>query len=122
MLKRDVVGLVLLALGLVAVGVGCLATYGLLREYADVCGETPALEQVWRGGAGLGPMVAVIAVALAAAVVVIARTGWIRASAGLLVVVAVVGATLAGIAGINGKQAAWEADPATYGTCGGYNS
>lgn len=57
MSRRDVTALVVLAGSVVVVGFGCLATYGLLREYADFCGETAPLAQVWSSGAGLGPAV-----------------------------------------------------------------
>jgi hypothetical protein len=120
--KRDVVGLVVLAASLLLVGLGCAATYGLLREYADVCGGTPAIQQVWLGGAGLGPVVAVVAVVLAVLVAAIARRPGVRVAAAGLVVLALVGATSSGIAGVAAKEAAYEDDPATYGGCGGYNS
>ena len=83
--KRDVVALVVLAASLLVVGFGCAVTYGLLREYADVCGETAPLKQVWLSGAGFGPVVAVVAVALAVLVARIARpvatVTWCPASA-----------------------------------------
>ena len=104
------------------VAFGCFATYGLLREYGDVCGHTSAFTQVWLGGAGLGPIVAAAAVGLAIVVVVVGRSPRARATAGALVVLALVGATVAGAAGVAGKRAAYEKDPSTYGVCGGYNS
>jgi hypothetical protein len=122
MSTRDVTALVVLAGSVLVVGLGCLVTYGVLREYADVCGETAPLEQVWWSGAGLGPLVAVVAVVLAAVVAAIGRRRAVRAAAAGLVVVGLLGATLGGLAGIAGKEAAYEADPATYGVCGGYNS
>lgn len=122
MSKRDAVALVVLAVGACVVGFGCLTTYGVLREYADVCGDTPALAQVWLGGAGLGPVVAVLAFVLAVVVASIARRRGIRVAAASLVVVAMVGATASGAAGVAGKRAAWEDNPATYGGCGGYHS
>jgi putative copper export protein len=122
MSKRDVVALVVLAASLFVVGLGCVFTYGVLREYADVCGETAVLEQVWLGGAGLGPVVAVVAVVLAIVVATIARRRGVRVAAAGLVVLALVGATASGAAGVTGKKAAWEDNPATYGSCGGYNS
>jgi putative copper export protein len=120
--KRESGALVVLAVGLSVVGFGCVLTYGVLREYGDVCGETPALEQVWLGGAGLGPVVAVVAVVLAIVVATMARRRGTRMAAAVLVVVGVVGATASGAAGVAGKKAAWAANPATYGSCGGYNS
>jgi hypothetical protein len=122
MSKRDVVALVVLAASLLVVGVGCAAAYGILREYADVCGGTSAVEQVWLGGAGFGPLVAVVAVVLAGLVAVIARRPGVRVAAGGLVVLALIGATVSGAAGVAGKKAAYEKDPATYGGCAGYNS
>jgi hypothetical protein len=122
MSKRDVVALVVLAVSGVVVGVGCLATYGVLREYADVCGETGPVEQVWLGGAGLGPLVAGIAVVLALVVAFIGRRRGVRVAAAGLVILALIGATAGGAAGVSGKKAAWEKNPATYGVCGGYNS
>jgi hypothetical protein len=122
MSKRDVAALVVLAASLVVVGLGCVVTYGVLREYADVCGETSLLEQVWMSGAGLGPVVAVSAVVLAIVVATIARRRGVRVAALGLVVLALVGATASGAAGVAGKRAAYEDDPSTYGTCGGYNS
>jgi hypothetical protein len=122
MSKRDVVALVVLAASLVVVGLGCVVTYGVLREYADVCGETSALEQVWLSGAGLGPVVALSAVVLAIVVATIARRRGVRVAALGLVVLALVGATASGAAGVAGKTAAYEDNPSTYGTCGGYNS
>lgn len=121
MSKRDVAAIVVLALGVVVVGFGCAATYGLLREYADVCGDTPVLEQVWSGGAGLGPLVAMVAVAFALVVAAIGRRAMRFAAVGL-VALALVGATASGAAGVAGKKAAYEDNPATYGVCGGYNS
>ena len=121
MRTRDRAALVVLVLSLGLVGLGCAATYGLLREYGDVCGDTGALEQVWLGGAGLGPLVAGVAGALAVLVAVIGGRGLRLAAAGL-VVLAVVGATVSGAAAVGGKRAAFEEDPATYGTCGGYDS
>lgn len=122
MSKRDFVALILLAISGLLVGFGCLVTYGVLREYADVCGRTSALEQVWASGAGLGPLVAAVSVVLALVVASVARRSAIRVAAVGLVLLAVVGATIGGIAGINGKKAQWEDDPATYGVCGGYHS
>lgn len=122
MSKRDVVAVVVLAVSLFVVGLGCVVTYGVLREYADVCGETAAIEQVWLGGAGLGPVVAVVAVVLAIVVATIARRRGVRVASAGLVVLAVVGATASGAAGVTDKKAAWEDNPVTYGNCGGYNS
>lgn len=122
MSKRDVVAVAVLAAGLLAVGLGCVVTYGLLREYADVCGETAPLTQVWRSGAGFGPVVVVVAVALAILVATIARHPGVRIAAVGLVVLALVGATWSGLAGVADKKAAYEEDPRTYGGCGGYNS
>lgn len=122
MSKRDVVALVVLSVSCVVVGLGCSVTYGVLREYADVCGGTGSVEQVWRSGAGLGPLVATVAVALAVVVAVIARGRGIRAAAAGLVILAFVGATARGAAGVSDKKEAWEDNPATYGDCGGYNS
>lgn len=122
MSKRDVVALVVLAASLLVVGFGCVVTFGVLREYADVCGETPALEQVWLSGAGLGPVVAVVAVVLAVLVAAIALRPAVRLAAVGLVVLALVGATSSGVAGVAGKKAAYEKDSATYGGCGGYHS
>lgn len=122
MSKRDVTALVVLAVSFVVVGFGCFVTYGVLREYADVCGRTSTLEQVWAGGAGLGPLVAVVSVVLALVVTFIARRRAIRLAAAGLVLLALVGATVGGAAGISGKKAAFEKDPSTYGVCGGYNS
>jgi hypothetical protein len=121
MSKRDVVAMVVLGFGVVVVGFGCVVTYGLLREYADVCGDIPVLEQVWSGGAGLGPLVAIVAVAFALVVAAIGRRtmGFATVS---LVALAMVGATASGAAGIAGKKTAYEDNPATYGGCGGYNS
>lgn len=122
MSTRDVVALVVLGTSLFVVGLGCVATYGALREYADVCGGTPPLEQVWLSGAGLGPAVAVVAVALAVIVAMIARRRGVRLAATGLVVLALVGPTLSGVAGVAGKAAAYAENPATYGGCGGYNT
>ena len=122
MSKRDVVALVVLVVSLVVVGLGCVVAYGVLREYADVCGETAVLEQVWLGGAGLGPVVALVAVGLAIAVATITRRRGVRVAAAGLVILALVGSTASGAAGVTGKEAAWENNPATYGSCGGYNS
>ena len=122
MSKRDVVALVVLAASLLVVGFGCVVTYGVLREYADVCGETAPLKQAWLSGAGFGPVVAVVAVVLAILVAAIARRPGLRVAAVGLVVLALVGATSSGVAGVAGKKAAYEEDPTTYGGCGGYNS
>ena len=122
MSKRDVVALVILAASVLVVGFGCVVTYGLMREYADVCGETAPLKQVWRSGAGFGPVVAAVAVVLAIAVATIARRRGVQVAAVGPVVLALVGATSSGVAGVAGKKAAYEEDPATYGGCGGYNS
>lgn len=121
MTKRDVAALLVLVGSVVIVGFGCAVTYGLLREYADVCGDTSAVTQVWLGGAGLGPEVALVAVVLALLLAAIGRRRMRYAAVGL-VVAAVVGATLSGAAGIAGKKAAYEDNPATYGGCRGYNS
>ena len=121
MSKRDVVALVVLVTGVFVVGFGCVVTYGLLREYADVCGETAAITQVWLGGAGLGPIVAVVAVVLALVVGTVGGRRMRVAAAGL-VVLALVGATVSGAAGVAGKREAYRDDPATYGGCSGYNS
>ena len=51
-----------------------------------------------------------------------ARRRGIRVAAAGLVLLAVVGASAGGAAGISGKRAAFEKDPSTYGGCGGYNS
>ena len=120
--KRDVVALIVLAVSLVVVGLGCVVTYGVLREYADVCGNTAPLEQVWLSGAGFGPVVAVMAVVLAVVVATVARRPGIRVAAVGLVILAVVGATTSGAAGVGDKKAAYDEKPATYGSCGGYNS
>ncbi|MGB5937359.1 MAG: hypothetical protein WBG76_16035 [Ornithinimicrobium sp.] len=122
MSRRDVAALVVLAASLLVVGLSCIATYGVLREYADVCGQTAPLKQVWLSGAGLGPMMAVVAVVLAIVVAAIGRRPGVRVAAAGLVVLALIGVTLSGVAGIAGKKAAYEKDPATYGVCGGYNS
>lgn len=122
MSERDVTALVLLAASVVVVGFGCLVTYGVLREYADVCGETAPLAQVWSSGAGLGPAVAVVAVVLAGVVAAINRRRGMRVAAAALVVLGLVGASVSGVAGVAGKTAAFERDPATYGVCGGYDS
>ena len=122
MSKRDVIALVVLAVSGVVVAFGCFVTYGMLREYGDVCGKTPALKQVWMSGAGLGPLVAVVSVVLALVVARLARRRGNRVAAAGLVLLAVVGASVGGAAGISGKRAAWEKDPSTYGACGGYNS
>ena len=120
--KRDVVAMVVLVASLLVLSFGCFVTYGLLREYADVCGETPPLKQVWLSGAGFGPVVAVVAVVLAILVATIARRPGVRIAAVGLVVFALVGATWSGVAGVADKKSAYEKDPATYGDCGGYNS
>jgi putative copper export protein len=122
MSTRDVTAAVVLAGSVVVVGFGCLATYGVLREYADVCGETAPLAQVWASGAGLGPVVTVAAVVLAGVVAVIGRRRGVRVAAAGLVVLGLVGASVGGVAGVADKRAAYEKDPATYGVCGGYNS
>lgn len=122
MSRRDAVALVVLAASLLVVGFGCVVTFGVLREYADVCGETAPLKQVWLSGAGFGPVVAVVAVVLAILVAAIARRPGVRVAAVGLVVLALVGATASGVAGVAGKKAAYEEDPTTYGGCGGYNS
>ena len=119
--KRDNTALVVLAGSVVVVGFGCFVTYDLLRTYADVCGDTPVVTQVWLGGPGLAPVVAAVAVVLALVVAIIGDRR-MRFAAGGLVVLALVGATAAGIAGIAGKSTAYAANPATYGGCGGYNS
>src|SRR5690348_10678863 len=106
MTKRDVTALVVLAVSFVVVGFGCFVSYGVLREYADVCGRTSALEQVWVGGAGLGPLVAIVSVVLAITVALIARRRAIRLAAAGLVLLALVGASVGGAAGISGKKAA----------------
>ena len=121
MSRRDGVAHVVMVVGVGVVGFGCVSTYGVLREYADVCGETGVLAQVWLGGAGLGPLVAVVAVVLALVVAAIGRRGMRFAAAGL-VVLGVVGATVSGAAGVAGKRSAYEDYSATYGRCGGYNS
>ena len=121
MSKRDVVALVVLAMSVIVVGFGCVVTNGLLREYADVCGDTAVVSQIWLGGAGLAPLVAVVAVALALVVAIIGRRR-MRIAAVSLVVLALVGATGSGAAGVAGKKAAYADNPATYGGCGGYNS
>jgi hypothetical protein len=120
--KRDVVALIVLAASLLVLGLGCVVTYGVLREYADVCGETAPLRQVWLSGAGFGPIVAVVSVVLAITVATIARRLGLRVAAGGLVLLALVGATSSGVAGVTGKKAAHEEDPETYGGCSGYNS
>ena len=122
MSRRDVIATALLAVSLLVVGLGCVVTYGVLREYGDVCGHTPVLRQVWLSGAGLGPMVAAAALALAFTVGVVGRSHRARAAAVALVVLALVGATVSGAAGVAGKRAAYETEPATYGGCSGYNS
>ena len=122
MTKRDVTALVVLAVSFVVVGFGCFVSYGVLREYGDVCGGTSALEQVWVGGAGLGPLVAIMSVVLAITVALIARRRAIRLAAAGLVLLTLVGASVGGAAGISDKKAAFERDPSTYGVCGGYNS
>lgn len=121
MSKRDVVALVVLAMSVLVVGFGCAVTYGLLREYADVCGDTAVVAQVWLGGAGFAPVVAVVAVVLA---LVLATIGGrrVRFAAVGLVVFALVGATVSGAAGVAGKKAAYADNPSTYGGCSGYNS
>lgn len=122
MSTRDVVALVVLAAGLVVVSLGCVVTYGVLREYADVCGKTAPLEQVWLSGAGLGPVVAMLAVVIAIVVATISRRRGVRVAAVGLVVLALAGTTASGAAGVADKTAAYEDNPATYGDCGGYNS
>ena len=97
-----------------------MVTYGLLREYADVC-DTSVVSQIWLGGASLAPVVTVVAVALALVVAIIGRRRMRFAAVGL-VVLALVGATGSGAAGVAGKNAAYADNPATYGGCGGYNS
>jgi hypothetical protein len=121
MSKRDVIAVVVLAVSVFVVGFGCVVTYGVLREYADVCGDTAVVEQVWLGGAGLAHVVAVVAVVLAFVVAIIGRRRMRFAAVGL-VVLALVGATVSGAAGVAGKKAAYADKPATYGGCGGYNS
>jgi hypothetical protein len=120
--KRDLAAVAVLAVSVLIVGFGCSATYGVLREYADVCGETAPLKQVWLSGAGLGPVVAGVAVALAVAVGAIGRRPGVRIAAAGLVLLGVVGASMSGVAGVAGKAAAYERDPATYGVCSGYSS
>ncbi len=122
MSKRDVVAVIVLAVSVLVVGLGCVVTYGLLREYADVCGDTAVVAQVWLGGAGFAPVVALVAVALALVVVAITGRRRMRFAAVGLVVFALVGATVSGAAGVAGKKAAYADNPATYGSCGGYNS
>lgn len=121
MSKREVVALVVVAVSMLVVGFGCLATYGILREYADVCGERSVMAQVWLDGAGLGPLVAVVAVVLALVVGLVGGRRMSVAAVGL-VVLALVGATISGAAAVAGKEAAYADHPATYGSCGGYNS
>lgn len=121
MSKRDVVALVVLAMSVIVVGFGCAVTYGLLREYADVCGDTAVVSQIWLSGATLAPVVAVLAVALALALAMIGGRRMRFAAVGL-VVLALLGATGSGAAGVAGKKAAYADNPATYGGCGGYNS
>src|SRR6058998_3953699 len=104
MSKRDVVALVVMAGSVLVVGFGCAVTYGLLREYADVCGDTAVVAQVWLDGAGLGPELAAVAVVLALVVASIGRRRMRFAAVGL-VVFALVGATLSGAAGVAGKRA-----------------
>ena len=120
MSKREIVALVVLAMSVIVVGFGCVVTYGLLREYADVC-DTSAVSQIWLGGASLAPVVTVVAVALALVVAIIGRRRMRFAAVGL-VVLALVGATGSGAAGVAGKNAAYADNPAIYGGCGGYNS
>ena len=122
MTRRDVATSALLALGVLVVGFGCFATYGVLREYGDVCGRTSVLTQVWASGAGLGPVVGAVAMAFAVVIVVVGRRPRARAAAAALVVLALVGATAAGAIGVAGKRAAYEEKPSTYGGCSGYNS
>ncbi len=122
MSKREIVALVVLAVSVFVVGFGCVVTYGVLREYADVCGDTAVVAQVWLAGAGLGPVVALVALVLALVVVTIARSSRMRLAAVVLVVLALVGATVSGAAGVAGKKAAYADNPADYGDCGGYNS
>lgn len=122
MSKRDVIAAVVLAVSVFVVGFGCVVTYGVLREYAVVCGDTAVVEQVWLGGAGLAPVVAGVAVVLALVVAIIGSRRMRFAAVGL-VVLAVVGATVSGAAGVAGKKSAYADNPATYGGgCRGYNS
>ncbi len=121
MSKRDVVALVVMAVSVLVVGFGCVVTYGVLREYADVCGHTSVIAQVWLDGAGLGPEVAVVAVVLALVVATLGHRRMRIAAVGL-VAFALVGATVSGAAGVAGKKAAYADNPATYSLCGGYNS
>ena len=122
MSKRNVATQVLLAADVLVVGFGCFATYGVLREYADVCGGTSALTQVWAGGASLGWVVWAVATAFGVVIVVVSRSRRARIAAAAVVVLALVGASAAGAIGIAGKRAAYEKEPSTYGGCSGYNS
>lgn len=116
-MERDdgVAGVLLIGAAGVA-GWGCVATHGVLREYADVCSAASGLEQVWLGGAGLAPLVTVVVAGLAVAIAMSGGRRTAFAGAALLVL-ATVGATVSGIAGVAGKQAAYRDDPATYGSC-----
>lgn len=119
--KRQWVALAVLALSVVVVGFGCVVTYGFLQEYGDVCGDTAVVAQTWLGGAGLAPVVAGLAMMLALVVVLLGGRSMRFAAVGV-VVLALVGTTIGGAAGVAGKQAAYAANPATYGGCGGYIS
>ncbi len=119
MSKRDVVAAVVWVAGLLVLGLGCVVTYAVLREYGDVCGETAPLRQVWLDGAGLGPLVVLVAIVLTVAVATIARRRGLRLAAVGLVALALVGASWSGVAGVADKGAAYEKDAATYGGCGG---
>ena len=121
-MKRELAAAGVLAAGAALVGLGVASTYGVLREYADVCGATPVVEQVWVDGAGLGPLVAAVALGAAAIVLALSRRQLLRAAAAGLVVTALVGATAAGAIGIAGKRAAFDHRPTQYGGCAGYNS
>ncbi len=121
MSNRDVIALVVLAGSVDVLGFGCVVTYGLLREYADVCGDTAVIAQVWLGGASVAPVVAVVAGVLALVVAIIGGRRMRFAGVGLIVL-ALVGATVSGAAGVAGKKAAYADNPATYGGCAGYNS
>jgi putative copper export protein len=120
MSNRDGVALAVCGVGLGVLGLGCVVTFGVLREYADVCGETGSVVQVWLGGAGLGPLVAVVVAVLA---ILVAVTGGrrMRCAAAGLVVLAVLSVTVSGAAGVARKKSAYREDPATYGSCSGYN-
>lgn len=122
MSRRDVVALVVWAASLLVLGFGCAVTYGLLREYGDVCGNTAPIQQVWVSGAGLGPVVTVVAVVLALVVATLARRAGLRIAAAGLVVLAVVGTTWSGVAGVADKKAAHQENGGTYVGCGGYNA